>query len=86
MAADILDWLCEAIVPWFLILMILSAVAMLGVVAWAAFHPEPSFSLVKAEWGCTQSHEPSYMTTMLAGKVTVPQYHHETVCDQWSRK
>ena len=45
-----------------------------------------TFSLKKDQWTCTKEHTETHTSSMLVGKVMVPQTRTETVCDRWERK
>ena len=47
---------------------------------------EPNFSLKKAEWGCTASHQAVIHGGYMSGKVWIPTTSIVTVCDQWTRR
>lgn len=46
---------------------------------------KPTFELKKSEWSCSKDHKEVRVHHILVGKIMVPQYHTQTICDQWSR-
>lgn len=44
-----------------------------------------TFTLTKADWACTMSYTETYTTTMLVGKIMIPQVHTRQVCTEYKR-
>jgi len=64
---------------------VVAVLAVTGVLVLCAAYTDsqkPTFTLVKENFTCTQSHQQTRM--QMVGKITVPIK--ETVCDQWTRK
>lgn len=62
-------------------------VIILGFILYNAYEHSNSatFILYKDEYTCTNSHQHIYTTTMLVGKVMIPQVHSDTICDNYGR-
>lgn len=86
-----LDWLFDHFVGpamgWMVVVFLAGLILALPFLAWGAWqdHKSPTFALRKDEWSCSMSHREVYTTTMMVGKVAVPQVHTRTVCDDWRR-
>lgn len=78
------DWFFDHI-GWFLIAFTVVLAGLFGVAIYQDSRAE-KFSLRKDSWACTRSHVDTFTTYIKIGDVMVPQFHTDTVCDQWSRR
>jgi hypothetical protein len=68
----------------FLITLIVLMLGFVGIVIYGKSQQE-TFSLVKTEWECKEAHNSSYTTLIPVGKIMVPQFHNDKVCDVYWR-
>ncbi len=88
------NWLsniCDRVMGWFMPAMMLGIVAVtiilipIGIYAFIQTCNDPTFSLNKKEWVCTNEEQYQYTITVLVGKVMIPQVHTGTRCTSYSR-
>jgi hypothetical protein len=88
MGDRILDWLCDHVFPWFVIVsvvLLVVALILFGCKACVDSRAE-HFSLRKDGWICTKAHQVSSTTYVMVDKVMIPIESASTVCDQWTAK
>lgn len=86
---------CEAILEWLeekmavlIVLFIIAAVLIVGglIAGFIISATSETFTLVKAEWNCTASHEETTTFYNKVGNVMVPMTTTNDVCDKYERR
>lgn len=80
---DLWWWIQESVVE---VILIGLGVALAVSVLWVALQPEqPSHSLTKTEWTCTETKVEKHVRLQATGKVTIPISTSQEVCVSYKR-
>lgn len=82
-ANDILEWLFDYILPWFILFAIFIVIPFMAFSIYYASN-KPNFTLAKQEWHCSKNKTYTTTTMVLSGKVMVPLIQTINECVQWS--
>jgi hypothetical protein len=83
MADKLLEWIMDRVIPWIILATIAALFLTISILIYNAWQDSnrETFSLVKADWECTQGR--TYTTMVLVGKILVPET--RTECVQYTR-
>lgn len=79
-----IDWFFDKIIPPIMFLGILAIFIITPIVIYQDCTSE-KITLTKKDWQCTANHYESTSTSIIVGKVIVPQTSRHMVCDEYKR-
>ena len=88
MGERLFEWIVEKAMPWVFIIFFAGILIFLpigGYLSWKE-SKQPTLTLRKDQWACTQSQQIPTTIYIKTGEVMVPMTTYNTVCNQWSKQ